>query len=699
MADLGQAYVQIVPSARGIGAGIEKELNGGAGDAGKAAGMSIGGNLVSTIRNVIVAAGIGKVVGDAISAGADLEQQIGGVETLFAVPEEIKKVNGEILANTGKSAAEIEAIWQEPINTVLSNAQNAYKEAGMSQNEYMETINGFAAALNQSTGDVMRSADVGQMAVVDMSDNANKMGTSIDAIKAAYSGFAKQNYTMLDNLKLGYGGTAAEMARLVNDAGLLNEAVDAKSIKDVGLDVIFESIHKVQEEMGIAGTTAKEATSTFSGSLGMLEASWQNVLAAMTLGEGLDGALSGLGESLAAFIPNALRLLGNLASQIPSLLGGIFTSLGPQLIPMAQEMISGLAAGFATAGPQMLTAAQGMIASLQTAIETQLPTLLQNGVQMVTNLVSGITSGESQLLTSVGTIVSGLVTAFVTAAPMLLSAGAQIIGQLLSGIATAIPALITTAATIIPQLTAPLIAGAPEFLAQGVNFLINLVSGLISAIPSVLSAILQIIAQMIAAFASAMPQLITTGFQLLGKVIAGIINAIPQIPAAIGQVTRSIKEIFGKFDWAKIGADILIGIKDGILGAVDAVVSAAKGAGEAIFEGIKGFFKIGSPSKLMADEVGKWIPEGIAVGITSHITPVNEAISGAMTAMQSGLQRGLSSINPVIYADSADREREPVPVEVTCVMEGDMQGLFRQVRSYNTQRTRATGYNALAARS
>lgn len=702
MPDIGKAYVQIVPSEKGIAGSIQKTLNGEASSAGLSAGNLIGGNLVGTLSKVVAAAGIGKIVTDALSAGANLEQQIGGVETLFAVPEEVKKRNAELLKDSGMTAAEIEAVWQEPINTVLKDAQEAYKTAGMSQTEYMETITGFAAALNQSTGDVERSAEVGNMAVIDMSDNANKMGTSIDAIRNAYQGFAKQNYTMLDNLKLGYGGTASEMARLVNDAGLLGDSVEvtSKTIKDVPLDIIYESIHKVQQEMGITGTTAKEAASTFSGSLGMLKSSWQNVLAAMTMGQGLEGAMSGLGESLAAFGQNAFRMIGNLVTQIPALLSGVFTTLAPQILPLAQNIITSLAQGFQTAVPQMLTAAQGIIAGLQAAITTQLPMLLQNGVEVVNGIITGILQGVPQLITTAGQLLTGLVQAVMSALPQLLSSGLQIVMHLVQGIMQAMPSIITAAGQAVMSFINAVVPMIPQVLQQGVQmmfqFMQGMVQGIMQNVPNILATIAATLAQIIATIVQHFPQIVQTGFQLLGQVITGVINAIPQIPGAILQVINSIKEEFGKFDWASIGKNILEGIKNGILAAVDSAVAAAKSAGQAIFDSIKGFFNIGSPSKLMAEEVGKWIPAGIAVGITGNIDTMNRAITGALDAMESGVNANISALRPPTYSAPQTAAAEPTTVNV--ILQGDASKLFKVVQTYNATRTRATGYNGLALR-
>lgn len=247
MGDLAKAYVQIVPSARGMKEGLTSIVNGEMPSGGKSAGGIFGSNLVGKIKSVITVAAIGKALSSSITAGAELEQSLGGIETLFK-----------------DSAA-----------TVIADAEQAYKTAGMSANGYMEQVTSFAASLLQSLGgDTAKAAEVSDMALTDMSDNANKFGTDMQRITDAYQGFAKQNYTMLDNLKLGYGGTKAEMQRLLKDAeALTGVKYDISNLSDV-----YNAIHVIQDELGVTGTTALEASETISGSFNSMKASFTNVV-------------------------------------------------------------------------------------------------------------------------------------------------------------------------------------------------------------------------------------------------------------------------------------------------------------------------------------------------------------------------------------------------------------------------------------
>ena len=282
--ELGKAYVQIIPSARGITGMIQKEMGGEVASAGVSSGKSLGSSLIGALKGAIAAAGIGKAIGAALSEGAALQQSLGGIDTLF------------------KASAE----------KVKSFANEAYKTTGLSANAYMENVTGFSASLLQSLGgDTDKAADIANMAMIDMSDNANKMGTSMDSIQVAYQGFAKQNYTMLDNLKLGYGGTKQEMQRLLADAEKLTGVkYDINNLSDV-----YQAIHAIQENLDITGTTAKEAASTFSGSFESMKAAAQNVLGKLALGENILPSLQALAETTSTFLfNNFFPMIGNIMS-------------------------------------------------------------------------------------------------------------------------------------------------------------------------------------------------------------------------------------------------------------------------------------------------------------------------------------------------------------------------------------------------
>lgn len=299
--ELGQAYVQIMPSAKGISGMIKNAIAPEASAAGQSAGMTIGSSIASIAKKVIAAAGIGKAFSAAISEGANLQQSLGGIDTLF------------------KDSAE----------KVKGYANEAFRTAGLSANAYMENVTGFSASLLQSLGgDTAKAADVANMAMIDMSDNANKMGTSMDRIQDAYQGFAKQNYTMLDNLKLGYGGTKTEMERLLADAEKLTGVkYDINNLSDV-----YQAIHAIQGQLDITGTTAKEASSTFSGSFAAMKASAQNVLGKLALGENVLPALQALLDTTSTFLfNNFIPMVSNVFSGLGLLLTEGLSKIASQI--------------------------------------------------------------------------------------------------------------------------------------------------------------------------------------------------------------------------------------------------------------------------------------------------------------------------------------------------------------------------------
>ena len=303
--NLGKAYVQIMPSAKGISGMISRELDGEV----KSAGQSAGNSLISTIKNAILAAGIGKLFATSLFEGGKLQQSLGGVETLF-------KNNAE---------------------TVKQYANEAYKTTGLSANAYMENVTGFSASLLQSLGgDTAKAAKVANMAMIDMADNSNKMGTSMEAIQNAYQGFAKQNYTMLDNLKLGYGGTKKEMERLLADAQKLTGVkYDINNLADV-----YEAIHVIQKELDITGTTAKEASTTLQGSFASMKASFLNLLGKLSLGQEIRPSLDALAKTTTTFlVGNFLPMVGNILKGLPTLIIGAFSGLAEQLKGILGEKV------------------------------------------------------------------------------------------------------------------------------------------------------------------------------------------------------------------------------------------------------------------------------------------------------------------------------------------------------------------------
>ena len=421
---------------------------------GKVGGAAVKVAKVGAAAFGVAATGITAMTKMAVSNYADYEQLVGGVETLF----------------------------KDSSKKVMEYADNAYKTAGMSANTYMETVTSFSASLLQGLGgDTEKAANIADQAITDMSDNANKMGTSMDLIQNAYQGFAKQNYTMLDNLKLGYGGTASEMARLVNESGVLGGSmkVTAQTVNDVSFDKIIEAIHKVQDNMGITGTTSKEAASTIQGSIGMMKGAWQNFLTGMADPSQDFGAL--LGNLVDSVVTVANNIAPRIIETIPRVVDGIsklISGLIPHIVPMMQKLVPALLQGAADIASQLFK-------GLMTGITTGLPKLMQSGAQFISKLAEGMKTGFPKFISSALDILLKFSETLRQNAPKLIQAGLDMIVKLAQGIMSALPALISKLPTIVSNIAGIINDNAPKLITTGLKLIATLGIGLIKAIPRI----------------------------------------------------------------------------------------------------------------------------------------------------------------------------------------------------------------------
>lgn len=509
--ELAKAYVQIVPSTQGLGNSISEAL-GDAGDkAGEEGGKRAGGKFASALGVAAKAAGaalaaagtaVGSIVKSATQGFAEYEQLVGGVETLF----------------------------KDSAGTVQEYAANAYKTAGMSANDYMETVTGFSASLLQSLdGDTTAAAAAADSAITDMADNANKMGTSMESIQNAYSGFAKGNFTMLDNLKLGYGGTAEEMQRLLNDAeemaGLELGTFDISSFAD-----ITEAIHIVQENMGIAGTTAKEASTTISGSLSSMKGAWDNLLVGMADGSAdIEPLIDNLVESALTFGENLVPVLEQALQGI----GTVITGLAPVIV----DMLPGL-------------------------VETILPSLLESAGSIIESLVAVLPS-----------LIQTIVSALIPMLPLFINAGLE----LFVGLIGALPQIISTIVAALPEIingiTTGLIANLPALIMAGVDLFTSIITNLPQIIATIIAALPEIITGIVNGIVGAAPQLVEAGYQMFVGLKDGIINAAQAVWSAVTDAINGIidgaKRLLGIASPSKvfreIGGFTMQGFAEGII--------------------------------------------------------------------------------------------------------------------------------------
>ncbi|HHJ5770008.1 TPA: hypothetical protein ACQO22_001051 [Streptococcus pyogenes] len=631
--ELGQAYVQIMPSARGISGAISKQLDPEARSAGLSAGSLIGGNLVKMIGGAIAAAGIGKMISSALSAGADLQQSFGGIDTLYKGAE----------------------------TAVKGFAKEAYK-AGISANTYAEQAVSMGASLKQSLGgDAVAAAKAANMAIMDMADNSAKMGTDITSIQMAYQGFAKQNYTMLDNLRLGYGGTKEEMKRLLSDAEKLPAAMGKKFDLSNYADVV-EAIHLVQDNMGIAGVAAEEAKTTFSGSLAAMKSSFTNVMAGLSLGDDIRPALRGLAETTSNFLfGNFIPMVANIFKGLPSAIGTFIGAAAPIITSQFQGLMSSLGisidlspitAKFAQIGQNLQPVFNGLktafsqlpsfFTSIGSAVAPVIDTIISGLARLdfsgfealISAILPALQAGFSNFAAIVGPAISGVVDSFVgmwNAAQPLISILSdalmpvfQILGSFLGGVVKGALMGVSfafDAVKVAIQLVTPII----DLLVQGLNFVQPVLSVIAEWIGVAIGMFgnLGTAGQGLSAFIKSAWTNIQTAISTAGTIISTVIDYIKLAFSGAGSAVGVLKNIFS-LAWMAMG---------------DAI-NVAKGIISSVINGIKSAF---SSFSSLVSSVGSAV-NGVIDSISSTVRGLaNIDISGAGAAIMNGFLNGLKS--------------------------------------------------------
>ena len=600
---VARAYVQIVPSAEGIKGSITSALGGEA----SSAGSQLGGMLSTGIKGAVVAgvAGLGAIIGGALTEGGALQQSLGGVETLF----------------------------KDSAGQVIAAANEAYRTAGVSANSYMEQVTSFSATLLQGLGgDTAAAASYADKAIVQMADNANKMGTSMESIQYAYQGFAKDNYTMLDNLKLGYGGTQAEMARLINDSGVLGDSIEvtAETGKDVPVSSIIDAIQVIQDKLKISGTTAAEAATTLTGSFASVKAALSNVLAGLALGQDLGPALNALSSTLSTFLSgNLIPALYNILSALPGALVTFISTLGPQL-----------ASGLSTLVPQMMTTGAQMLQSLSAGLAQGIPNFLAQALPMLLQFTENLRANFSNIV----------------------DAGIDLLLNFVQGIANGLPTLIEYVPTIISNIAGLINDNAPKILAAGVQIIVTLVKGLINAIPTIIANIPQIIGAIVDTI---------TAFNWLNlgaTVIKTLGNGLTSMASGLKGFMEST--LSGAIDYLKSlpkqalqwGKDMISGFIDGIVGSVGGIVNAVKDVGSAIAS----YLHFSRPDVGPLRNYETWMPDmltGMAQSIRANLYRITDAMDlvGGSMRQTLPLDAGGQAVHALQQDDPARRQPRPMP--------------------------------------
>lgn len=550
---LGKAYVQIVPSMQGLASELRRAFGDSMPD-GHRFGSSLGGKVVSGFGSTIkkgfalaakagiatisaASAGIGAIVKSSASAYADYEQNIGGVETLF----------------------------KDNADTIVKYASEAYKTAGISANDYMQNVTSFSASLLQGLGgDTAQAAEIANEAMVDMSDNANKMGTDISSIQNAYQGFAKQNYTMLDNLKLGYGGTQAEMARLINDSGVLGDSikVDEKTVNSVSFDKMIEAIHKVQTELDITGTTSKEAATTVSGSLGSVKAAWANLMSGMgDKNADLKNLIKEMVNTVKTFAKNIMPVIKQALSGVTTLI----SELAPDIAAELPQLVSDLL-------PQLIEAGTQIFQTLVKGISDNIGTITQAAITAITTIATALIQNTGPLVQALATIITTIAQALPTILPDLTEAIKQQMPLILQAILDSLPAIIECATQIIVTIA--------ETLANNINLIVDGAVKIIDTLAMSLSdsdtakklteAAFKIVFTLTKEIVKNLPDILASGILIAVEIVKGIaqgmVDFFAPVSDALSDMLIDLTDWFSRKwnDFKEWGSDMIQAFIDGI---------------------------------------------------------------------------------------------------------------------------------------
>lgn len=588
--------------------GLDKDINGISGKVQSGLGKlgSIAGTAMKGVSVAVGAAAtaIGGLVTASVNAYAEYEQLVGGVDTLF------------------KNSSQ----------KLQSYADEAYKTAGMSANEYMSTVTSFSASLLQSLGgDTEKAADYANQAVIDMSDNANKMGTSMELIQNAYQGFAKQNYTMLDNLKLGYGGTKEEMERLLEDASKISGIkYDISSFADV-----TQAIHVMQESMGIAGTTSKEASETIEGSINSVKGAWENLLVGITNPDAdWDKLIQNLVDTVTAAGENILPAVGSALVGVSALIRDLFPMIAQEIPTLISEIL-----------PQLVDTGISVVNSLITGIQQNLPALMEGAIQIVTSIGNAIITMLPQILTIAMQLIQTLINGIIIMLPQIIQMGMQLITQLILGIAQMLPQLIPQAINAIITIVNGLLDNIDMLIDAAIQLILGLADGLINALPILIEKAPEIIMKLVTALIKNAPKILEAGVQLIVKLVEGVGSVLGKLGQMAGTIIQTIwdglKSLPSKM--LEVGKNLIQGIWNGISNAVGWLWDKISGFCSGIVDKIKGFFGIHSPSKVFADEVGKFLALGLGEGFDDNLGKVYKNMQSAVDFETQKLSANLST--------------------------------------------------------
>lgn len=652
--NLGKAWVQIVPSAEGFSGKLKGIVDSEATQAGVSGGGKLSGALGGALKmgGAAIAAGMAAATTavvsfgkEAVSSYAEYEQLAGGVEKLYGTAaDKIKKY-----------------------------ADEAYKTSGMSANAYMETATSFSAALiGDLNGDVNKAADLTDVAMRAMSDNVNVFGSDMQSVQNAFQGFAKGQYNMLDNLKLGYGGTKTEMERLIKDANTYRKSIGESA--DLSIDSfadIVQAIQSVQEAQNIAGTTNKEAMSTIEGSATATKAAWDNLITSIGRGEGINESFNAL---------------------LTSLFGeGEGEGLLNQIIPRIETVMQGI-------GDFILQAAPILSEKIPPLIQSIVPSLLSGAATLISALAQGLLAALPTLMPIATDILMSIITGIVNNLPMILSTGVELIMTLVSGISESLPTLIPAMVEAILTMVDGLLNNIPMLIDCAIKLITGLATGLVNAIPILLEKGPVIVGKLVVAIIAAIPQLVTAGGKLVVAIVQGAANLSSQIISA--------------------GRNIVSGFKQGFIEAWGNFKSWVVNKVQELISSVKGAFQIASPSKVFA-QIGDYCVQGFDEGFATFGDDALDQVNSVVGEIEDQSGNIVSDVTSIISGDISTSPNKAMSVgggddsallellsrylpmlekvgNTTVTLEGDADGLFRTVRKEASRYTKSTGLSAFA---
>ena len=590
--ELGKAYVQVIPSAKGFKGAITKELSGESASAGKAAGEAVGSNLISTLKKLIVAAGIGKIITESLNLGGELQQNLGGSEAVF----------GDYANNLQKIAAD------------------AYKNMGLSQSDYLAAANKMGSLLQGSGIDQAKAMDLTTSAMQRAADVASVMGLDTVSAMEAIAGAAKGNFTMMDNLGVAMNATTLQAYALEKGLNFdWNVATNAEK-NELALKMFMDRTTQYADNF------ARESEETFSGSMGAMKAAFTNLLANLSLGNDIGQSLQDLSSTVLTFLTkNLIPMIGNILKQVPTIISFALNEGVPQLLTAFTSLFQGLPETLNNLLPQLVSFGQNIVDNIKNGIIANIPTLLAQGLPMLLSFTENLRANFGKLV----------------------DMGLDLIVSFVNGLIAGLPTLIEFVPQIITNIAGLINDNMPKIFQKGLDIIVSLAKGIWNNLPVIVANMGNILKAVISVIQAI--NWLSLGSKILTGIINGIKNMGPSLVSGMKSLAQNGLQAFKNIDWLGLGRNIINGIISGLKNAGGAMLDYLLSLAKSALNGVKKFFGISSPSKVMANQVGKWIPAGIAEGIKDNMRPLdnamNDLVSDTVLEANAGINDALNSSN------------------------------------------------------